>query len=35
MVGVVMFEGICECIFEEESLAGVHGYKEFVEVYLA
>lgn len=35
MVGIVVFEGIGECVFEEESFAGVHGYKEFVEVYLA
>lgn len=34
MVGVVVFEGICEGVFEEESLASVHGHEEFVEVYL-
>ena len=35
MVGVVVLEGICEGVFEEESLASVHGHEEFVEVYLA
>jgi hypothetical protein len=34
-IGIVVLEGISECVFKEETLAGVHGKQELVKIYLS